>query len=85
MQRGIKESTINERYTIIKSFYEKYVELINEKMIENIEQNMTLKFNLQEILEINENHQNNVNLFFIFFYILYYLLQKIIVKLIIYF
>jgi hypothetical protein len=60
LKRGNKDSNLNERYIIIKSFYERYIELINDKMIENIEQNMMLKFNLREILELNHANSNTV-------------------------
>lgn len=60
ISKGVKDNSINEKYTIIKAFYEKYIESINDKMIENIEQNMILKFNLKEILELNQTNTNNV-------------------------
>lgn len=58
-----KDSNISDKYTIIKSFYEKYLEMINERIIENIEQNMILKFNLKELLEQLNLIKDNVNLF----------------------
>ena len=60
IRKGIKDTEINEKYNIIRTFYEKFIELINDKLIENIEQNLILKFNLKEILELNE--ANNLNL-----------------------
>ena len=57
--REAYDSTTNEKYTIVKMFYEKYIEMVNEKLIENIEHNMILKFNLKEILELNQI--NNIN------------------------
>lgn len=42
---------------IIKSYYEKYLEIINDKMVDNIEQNLILNINLKEINELNKNNQ----------------------------
>ena len=61
IRKGIKDTEINEKYNIIRTFYEKFIELINDKLIENIEQNLILKFNLKEILELNENNNSNLN------------------------
>ena len=61
IRKGIKDTEINEKYNIIRTFYEKFIELINDKLIENIEQNLILKFNLKEILELNETNNSNLN------------------------
>ena len=49
-----------QKYLYIKSILEKYLELINDKLVENVEQNMILKSNLKEITELNINNQNQV-------------------------
>lgn len=61
IKKGVKALEINEKYTVIRTLYEKFIELINDKLIENIEQNMILKFNYKEILELNEANFRNVN------------------------
>ena len=60
IKKGSKDTEINEKYTIVRTFYEKFIELINDKLIENIEQNMILKFNLKEILDLNETNNKNL-------------------------
>ena len=40
--------------------YEKFLEKINDKLIENIEQNIIYKFNMKEILDLNQNNNNQV-------------------------
>ena len=45
---------------MIKKYYDKFLEIINDKLIENIEQNMVLKCNNKEITELNKN---NVEIF----------------------
>ena len=64
IKKGIKDSEINEKYTIIRTFYEKFIELINDKLVENIEQNLILKFNLKEILDLNEINNTNLKHFY---------------------
>lgn len=61
IKNGSKDTEINEKYTIVRTFYEKFIELINDKLIENIEQNMILKFNLKEILDLNETNNTNLS------------------------
>ena len=56
----IPNTSITSKYNQIKTYYDKYISLINNKLIENIEQNMMLKCNLKEINELNET--NNINL-----------------------
>lgn len=63
IMRGVVDSSTNEKYSIVKMFYEKYIELINEKLIENIENNLILKFNLKEILELNQVNNLNVKFY----------------------
>lgn len=56
----VKQEQINRRYENIKRVFEEYLEIINEKLIENIEQNTILKFNLKEIIDLND--LNTINL-----------------------
>ena len=49
-----------KKYIMIKKYYDKFLEIINDKLIENIEQNMVLKCNNKEITELNKN---NVEIF----------------------
>ena len=49
-----------QKYYSIKNILEKYLELINDKLVENVEQNMIFKSNLKEITELNVNNQNQV-------------------------
>jgi len=37
-----------KKYIIIKNYYDKFLEVINDKLIENIEQNMILKCNIKK-------------------------------------
>ena len=57
------DSTTSEKYKEINVFYEKIIEQINKKLIENIEQNMVLKFNLREIIDLNQSNNNTVSKF----------------------
>ena len=53
---------INEKkYIIIKKYYDKFLEIINDKLIENIEQNMILKCNNKEITDLNKNNIETFN------------------------
>ena len=49
-----------KKYIIIKNYYDKFLEVINDKLIENIEQNMILKCNIKEITELNKNNIDNL-------------------------
>ena len=40
------DENVNSKYKAIKFNFEKYLELLNDKIIENIEQNMILKINI---------------------------------------
>ena len=42
------------------SYYEKYLEMIYEKMVYNIEQNLILTCNLKEITELNISNQQQI-------------------------
>ena len=62
-KNGINDNNINEKkYIMIKKYYDKFLELINDKLIENIEQNMVLKCNNKEITELNKNNVENFNI-----------------------
>ena len=62
IEKGANDKVIAEKYMLIKSCYEKYLEIINDKLVENIEQNMILKFNMKEIVELNETNLTHVKL-----------------------
>lgn len=51
-----------KKYILIKNYYDKFLEVINDKLIENIEQNMVLKCNIKEISELNKNNIDNLEL-----------------------
>ncbi len=51
----------NARYKTIKLSMERYIDILNEITIENIEQNMILKINLKEIMNLNENNKAQVS------------------------
>ena len=50
-----------KKYIEIKKYYDKFLEVINDKLIENIEQNMILKCNNKEITELNKNNIETFN------------------------
>ena len=56
-----KNSSNEKKYIMIKKYYDKFLELINDKLIENIEQNMILKCNNKEITELNKNNVETFN------------------------
>lgn len=60
IEKGSLDQSLREKYNLIKKFYEKYLELINDKLVENIEQNMILKFNMKEILDLNHTNNHHV-------------------------
>ena len=45
-----------KKYILIKNYYDKFLEIINDKLIENIEQNLILKCNIKEISELNKKN-----------------------------
>ena len=55
------DKNVTEKYKMIKSCYEKYLDYINDKLIQNIEESMILKFNLKEILDLNIANNSNVS------------------------
>ena len=60
IEKSKNDTSLMQKYLFIKSILEKYLELINDKLIENVEQNMILKSNLKEITELNINNKNQV-------------------------
>ena len=51
-----------QKYILIKKYYDKFLEVINDKLIENIEQNMILKCNIKEISELNKNNIDHLEM-----------------------
>lgn len=62
-QSSIKKimSHVKEAYIRIRRSIERGMNIINDYLISNIERNMILKFNMKEILLINNNNQNSLN------------------------
>ena len=61
-KKFLLNDNINEKkYIMIKNYYDKFLEIINDKLIENIEQNMILKCNNKEITELNKNNVETFN------------------------
>jgi len=60
----IRDRDVEEKYKLINTFYDKYLELINEKLIENIEQNMILQFNMKEIIDLNSTNDQHLDILF---------------------
>lgn len=60
IEKGVTNEETTNKYLIVKSFYEKYLEIINDKMVDNIEHNFILNFNLKEINELNNNNQGQI-------------------------
>jgi hypothetical protein len=55
-----QKSSLTDKYNKINRVLEKIVERINYKIIQNLEQNMVIKFNLKEIIELNQNNNLTV-------------------------
>ena len=53
---NINYNNLEKKYIIVKKYYDKFLEIINDKLVENIEQNMLLKCNIKEISELNRNN-----------------------------
>ena len=60
--QSIKDDIINAKYSSLKNYYDKYIQLINDKLIENIEQGMMLKCNLKEINNLNLENESNLEM-----------------------
>lgn len=46
----------------VKYTYEKYLEIINDKLIENLEQNTILKYNLKELCDLNDSNKETLTM-----------------------
>ena len=57
---NVKNDTLLNKYHLVKNIYDKYIEIINEKLVENIEQNMVYNFNIKEITELNKSNIDKV-------------------------
>ena len=55
-----EDKALITKYNSIKSIYDKYIEIVNEKLVENMEQNMIYNFNIKEITELNITNSNKV-------------------------
>ena len=55
-----KDEKIINKYNSIKLIYDKYIEIINEKLVESIEQNMIYNFNIKEITELNKANTDKI-------------------------
>ena len=53
LKENKEDNNIIKRYNSIKTLYDKYIEIVNEKLVENIEQNMIYNYNIKEIEELN--------------------------------
>ena len=53
---NINYDNLEKKYIVIKKYYDKFLETINDKLVENIEQNMILKCNIKEISALNRNN-----------------------------
>lgn len=61
IKKGLKDLEINEKYAQIKSFYEKFIDVLNDQLAKNTEQNMIIKFQLKAIMDTEERNENNVS------------------------
>ena len=57
---NIKKENLNKKYNEMKIIYNKYIEIINEKLVENIEQNFLYNFNIKEIEELNKINNDKI-------------------------
>ena len=55
-----KDDNINNKYNSIKIIYNKFIEVINERLMDNIEQNMIYNFNVKEITELNKANYDKI-------------------------
>jgi hypothetical protein len=46
-----------------KQIFENFLEAVNDKLIQNLEENVVLKFNMKELLDLNQTNQNQVKKF----------------------
>jgi len=64
INKGDKNKLTHEKYKLLEDCFEKYLDIINKKLVENIEQNMVLKINIKDILDLNLMNNNNVKYYF---------------------
>ena len=57
---NIKNENLNNKYNAMKKVYNKYIEIINEKLVESIEQNFLFNFNIKEIEELNKINNDKI-------------------------
>ena len=60
LKENNEDKNIINKYNLMKNIYDKYIELINEKLVENIEQNMIYNYNIKEITELNISNSNKI-------------------------
>ena len=60
LKENIQDNSLISKYNSLKKIYDKYIEIVNEKLVENIEQNMIYNFNIKEITELNIVNENKV-------------------------
>ena len=60
LKDNIKNDNITNKYNSLKIIYNKFIEILNEKLIENIEQNMIYNFNIKEISELNKMNSDKI-------------------------
>ena len=51
LKENIDDTTLVNKYNSLKKIYDKYILIVNEKLVENVEQNMIYNFNIKEITE----------------------------------
>ena len=60
LKENIEDTNLVNKYNSLKKIYDKYILIVNEKLVENIEQNMIYNFNIKEITELNNINLNKV-------------------------
>ena len=60
LKENSEDKGVLNKYNSIKRIYDKYIELVNEKLVENIEQNMIYNYNIKEIEELNLANSNKI-------------------------
>ena len=60
IKENIQDNSLINKYNSLKKIYDKYIEIVNEKLVENIEQNMIYNFNIKEITELNMTNESKV-------------------------
>ena len=60
LQENDDNDIMINKYNSIKSIYDKYIEIVNEKLVENIEQSMIYNFNIKEITELNKTNSDKI-------------------------